>query len=106
MLRLGAAGDAAVITLTPRALEDPTAEAVGGLLLWLADLPGHHRLAVDLGELPYLTSMLLGKLVALHTKVLGRGGRLAVVNVPPAVFQAFEVTRLDTVLDVRRQEAA
>jgi anti-sigma B factor antagonist len=106
MLRLGAAGDAAVITLTPRTLEDPTAEAVGGLLFWVADLAGPHRLAVDLGELPRVTSMLLGKLVALHRKVQGRGGRLAVVNVPGPVYEVFRVTRLDTVLDVRPQEAA
>jgi anti-anti-sigma factor len=105
LIRVGAA-DAAVITLTRKSLEDPTAQAVGGLLLGLADLPGQHRLTVDLGELPYLTSMLLGKLVALHTKVRGRGGHLALVNVPPAVYEVFRVSRLDTVLDVRPQDAA
>ena len=64
-VRVEAAGDAAVIKLTRKSLEDPTAEAVGGLLLHLAEGPGRHRLTVDLGELPYVTSMWLAQLVAL-----------------------------------------
>jgi anti-anti-sigma factor len=106
LIRLQAAGDAAVITLTPKSLEDPTAEAVGGLLLRLADQQGRRGLTVDLGELPYLTSMWLAQLVALHRKVRGRGGHLAVVNVPGPVYEVFEVTCLHTVLDVRPQDAA
>jgi anti-anti-sigma factor len=104
-IRLHAAGDAAVITLTRKSLEDPTAEAVGGLLLRLADMAGRRGLTVDLGELPYLTSMWLGKLIALHKKVRGRGGHLALVNVPGPVYEVFEVTRLNTVLDVRPKAA-
>jgi anti-sigma B factor antagonist len=104
-IRLEAAGGAAVIKLTRKSLEDPTAEAVGGLLLRLADMAGRRRLTVDLGELPYLTSMWLAQLVALHREVQGRGGHLALVNVPPAVYEVFKITRLNTILDVRPQGA-
>jgi anti-anti-sigma factor len=106
LIRLEAAGDAAVITLTRKSLEDPIAEAVGGLLLHLAEGPGRRRLTVDLGEFPSLTSLWLGKLLILHKRVEARGGHLAVVNVPPAVYELFEATRLHTVLDVRPQDAA
>jgi anti-sigma B factor antagonist len=105
-VRLHAAGDAAVVTLTRESLGDPTAQVVGGLLLHLAEGPGRRRLLVDVGELPYLTGTWLGKLVTLHQRVQGRGGHLAVVNVPPAVYELFEATRLHTVLDVRPQDAA
>ena len=103
--RVEAAGDAAVIKLTPESLEDPTAASVGGLLLRLADEPGRHQLRLDLGELPYVNSEWLGKFIALHKKVKGAGGHLALVNVPPAVYEVFEVTHLHRVLDVRRKQA-
>jgi anti-sigma B factor antagonist len=96
-----AAGDEFVITLTAQSLRDPTAEAVGESLLRLADEPGRHRLRLDLGAVPYLTSEWLGKFVALHKAVRSRGGRLTVVNVPARVYEVFQVTRLDRVLDVR-----
>jgi anti-sigma B factor antagonist len=103
--RVQTADDVAVITLTVRCLDDMTAEAAGERLLRLADEQGRHRLCLDLGELPYLTSMWLGKLVALHQKVRSRGGRLILVNVPAPVYEVFSVTQLDRVLDIRPQGA-
>ena len=98
--RIETAGDEAFITLTARCLDDPTAEAAGEQLLRLADEQGRDRLCLDLGELPYLTSMWLGKLVALHTKVRRGGGHLTLVNVPAPVYEVFQVTQLDRVLDI------
>jgi anti-anti-sigma factor len=103
--RVETAGDVAVITLTGRCLEDPTAEAAGEQLLRLADAQGRHSLSLDLGEVPYLTSMWLGKLVALHKRVRSRGGHLTLVNVPAPVYEVFQVTQLHRLLDIRPEEA-
>jgi anti-anti-sigma factor len=96
-----AARDGAVIKLTADWLQDPTAEAAGGRLLRQADMQGRRGLTVDLGELPYLTSMWLAQLVALHKKVRGLGGQLTLVNVPAPVYEVFRLTNLDTLLDLR-----
>src|SRR5918912_2057073 len=53
------ADGAAVIKLTPQALKDVTAEAEGERLLRLADQQTRGKLLLDLGEVPYLTSMWL-----------------------------------------------
>jgi anti-anti-sigma factor len=97
--------DVAVIKLTPQALNDVTAEVEGERLLRLADEQARRKLLLDLGDVPYLTSMWLGKLIALHKRVQGRGGHLALVNVPARVYEVFQVTSLNTVLDVRPKAA-
>jgi anti-anti-sigma factor len=103
--RLQTNDDVAVITLTARCLDDMTAEAAGEQLLRLADEHGRDRLCLDLGELPYLSSMWLGKLVALHKQVRSRGGHLTLVNVPAPVYEVFSVTQLHRLLDIRPKEA-
>jgi anti-anti-sigma factor len=96
-----AARDGAAIKLTAEWLQDPTAEAAGGRLFRLAEERGRHGLVLDLGEVPYLTSMWLSQLVALHQRVRGLGGQLTLVNVPAPVYEVFQVTNLDTLLDLR-----
>ena len=49
----------------------------------------------------YIESRELGTLVVLNRKVRDAGGRLALMNVRPFVAGVLEVTRLDTILDVR-----
>jgi anti-anti-sigma factor len=57
---------------------------------------------LDFGAVEYIESRELGALVVLNRKVRDAGGRLALVNVRPFVAGVLEVTRLDTILDVRR----
>ena len=99
------ADGAAVIKLNPQALKDVTAESEGEQLLRLADQQARRDLLLDLGDVPYLTSMWLGKLIALHKQVQRRGGRLALVNVPAHVLEVFRLTSLDQFLDVRPKAA-
>jgi CheY-like chemotaxis protein len=54
-----------------------------------------------LSELEFITAAFLGKLVTLHKKVRTLGGQLAITNVPPFIYELFEITRLTRVLDVR-----
>ena len=60
---------------------------------------------LDFGAVEYIESRELGALVVLNRKVRDAGGRLALVNVRPFVAGVLEVTRLDTILDVRRAAA-
>jgi anti-sigma B factor antagonist len=60
--------------------------------------PGTLRLNFDRVE--FLTSMVLAKLVSLHKRMKNAGGLLQIVNVNPEVYEVFQITRLDTILDV------
>ena len=82
-------------------LNEYYADQVGTQLLALADAPGTRFVSLDLGNVEYVTSTILGHLVALHKRLQGAGGRLTLENVRPAVQDILRVTQLDQVLDLR-----
>jgi anti-sigma B factor antagonist len=75
--------------------------------LWLREAlgllatQGRRRLAVDLGNVSFLTSTMVETLLALHRELTAHGGQLIVCNLSPAVREVFSVLRLADVLDVR-----
>jgi anti-sigma B factor antagonist len=82
-------------------LNEYHADQIGEQLLALADPPGTRFVTLDLGNVEYLTSTVLGHLVALHKRLQGAGGRLTLDHVRPAVQDILRVTQLDQVLDTR-----
>jgi anti-anti-sigma factor len=82
-------------------LNEYFADQIGKQLMALADAPGTRFVTLDLGNVEYVTSTILGHLVALHKRLQGAGGRLTLTNVRPAVTDILRVTQLDQVLDLR-----
>ena len=82
-------------------LNEYFADQVGRQLLALADAPGTRFVTLDLGNVEYVTSTVLGHLVALHKRLQAAGGRLSLDNARPAVREILRVTQLDHVLDLR-----
>jgi anti-anti-sigma factor len=89
-----------VATFTARSLDECNAEAVGQELSALAGRLGGRWLQLDLGEVQFLTSTGLGKLLSLYTQVRAEGGRLSLQKVLPQVYEVFAVTHLTSLLDV------
>jgi anti-anti-sigma factor len=82
-------------------LNEYHADLIGKQLLALADAPGTKFITLDLGNVEYVTSTVLGHLVALNKRLQGAGGRLTLANVRSAVKEILKVTLLDQVLEVR-----
>ena len=83
-------------------------DTAGRLADQLADHPGGlngREVRLDFGAVEYVESGELGALVILHRRAREAGGRLALVGVHPPVASVFAITRLDTILDVRRAAA-
>jgi anti-anti-sigma factor len=85
-----------VLVYEPR-LDALAAQALGDLLL---SLVGRRRLEVDLSNVRFLCATCLGKLIALDRRLRACGGHLVLCDVSPAVYEVFEVTHLNAVLDV------
>jgi anti-anti-sigma factor len=100
-LRVRAEGNDTVVRLLPGALGPDHADDAGDELLRLVAELYRPRLRLDLGDVRYLGSTALGKLLVLLKRVRAAGGQLAVDNAVPAVYEVFHVTRLAQVLDVR-----
>jgi anti-anti-sigma factor len=83
-------------------------DAAGWLAAQLAECPGGlngGEVRLDFGAVESVESRELGALVVLNRRARDAGGRLALVDVRPLVAAVFELTRLDTILDVRRAAA-
>jgi anti-anti-sigma factor len=94
--------DVAVVKFGTRSLEEARIHAIESHLWRLVDEFGHGKLHLDFSNIQVLTSTGLGKLVTLHKKVRNKGGSLSLHNVNPLVYELFEVTRLNTLLDIHR----
>ena len=105
-LRIDIDGDRAVIRIPEDSLGAPDGVAPDQRLLRLVDELDRPHLTLDFGAVDFLSSVGLGTLLTIHKQLRSRGGRLAVVNVRPHVYEVFAVTRVTTVLDVRGQEEA
>jgi anti-anti-sigma factor len=69
-----------------------------GLLLLVRE--GRH-LAVDLGNVHFLSSTTVETLLTVHRRLRAAGGRLSVFNLTPSVAEIFDVLNLAAILDVR-----
>ena len=84
-------------------LNEFTSDRVGQLLSALATDKCDGQVALDLANIQYLTSTVLGHLLGLHKRLAAGGGHLCLENVGPSVRDVFRVTQLDHVLDIRPQ---
>ncbi len=97
-----ALGDLTLVRLSGSQLDLGEADA-----LWLRDRllelveAGRHQLALDLGNVRFLTSTLIEALLGLHRRLKACGGRISVFNLTPPVAEVFAVLKLADVLDVR-----
>jgi anti-anti-sigma factor len=82
-------------------LNEYHADQIGKQLMALADGAGTRFVVLDLENVEYVTSTILGHLVALNKRLQAAGGRLTLDNVRPAVRDILRVTLLDQVLDLR-----
>ena len=88
-----------------KVLNDDKLEGMAKDISRLADTLNRRELRIDFGNVEYLQSSVLGKLVALGKKVGAAGGRLVLCNISDDVYRAFSVTRLDQLFVIERSKS-
>jgi anti-sigma B factor antagonist len=91
-----------VVTIGASEVDELSVEAVARQLFGVVEQSGPRRVVLDFGKVRYATSTLLGRLIALRSRVLASGGQLALCNVSPLLYEMLEVTRLTQVFEVHR----
>jgi anti-anti-sigma factor len=99
-------GDQAVVRIPTSHFGSVDGEPADSRLVSLIGELDQSLLALDFGNVNFMSSMGLAMLLTLHKRLTTRGRRLAVLNLQPHLYELFSLTRLDTVLDVRQQGAA
>ncbi|MFW5698255.1 MAG: STAS domain-containing protein [Planctomycetota bacterium] len=93
-------------TVTKSRLTDAaTINDIGLELLRQLELYPRISLIIHLGQVSQLSSAMLGKIIAVHKKVVEYRGRMAITGVGKELSPLFKVTKLDKVLDVRSDDA-
>ena len=77
---------------------------VGDQLYSLVEEEGHKLLLLNFGNVQYLSSAALGKLINLKKKVGAVNGKLKLCCIHSELLEVFRITRLDKVFDIFTEE--
>jgi anti-sigma B factor antagonist len=84
--------------------------------LWILDLPlrdlvngilnkNRHNFVLNLTGVDYIDSSGLGQLISIWTSIQNRKGQLIILNPNKRIRRLFEITRLNTVLEICEEES-
>jgi anti-sigma B factor antagonist len=100
-------GDVTVINFVDKKiLDEQNIQIIGEQLFGLVDQEGRRKLLLNFGNVEYLSSAALGKLITLNKKLQGAGGRLILCNIDPQIYEVFEITKLDKFFNIQKEEQA
>ena len=83
---------------------DENIQEVGDQLYSLVEDEGHKQLLLNFGNVQYLSSAALGKLITLNKKVQSAKGKLILANIDPQIHEVFEITKLDKFFKILKDE--
>ncbi len=100
-------GDVTVVNFVDRRiLDEQNIQVIGEQLFSLVDEVGRRKILLNFGNVEFLSSAALGKLIALQKKLQAVGGRLILCNIDPEIYEVFEITRLDKFFTIQKEEQA
>jgi anti-sigma B factor antagonist len=98
-------GDVTVVSFTDRKiLDEQNIQNIGEQLFSLVDESGRKKLLLNFGNVEYMSSAALGKLITLNKKVQSAGGRLVLCNIDASIREVFEITKLDKLFVIKNDE--
>ena len=104
-LELEEIGDVTVVSFVDRKiLDEQNIQIIGDQLFNLVEEQGKRKILLNFGNVEYLSSAALGKLITLNKKVQAAKGRLILCNIDPQIYEVFEITRLDKFFNIEKEE--
>jgi anti-sigma B factor antagonist len=100
-------GEVTVVNFIDRKiLDEQNIQKIGEDLFSLVDELGRRKILLNFGNVEYLSSAALGKLITLNNKVQKAGGKLILCNIDPQIYEVFEITRLNKLFNIQKEEQA
>ncbi len=100
-------GDVAVVNFVDKKiLDEQNIQVIGEQLFSLVDEAGRRKILLNFGNVEYLSSAALGKLINLKKKVGAVKGKLKLCCIHPDLLEVFRITRLDQVFEIYAEEQA
>jgi anti-sigma B factor antagonist len=90
-----------IITFTQeKILEETDIKALQDSILSVVEQGGPINLILDFSNVQFLSSSVLGLLIRISKRVYEAGGKLALCNIIPKIFEIFKITRLTNIFDI------
>jgi len=94
-------GEAGVVSfLTSQVLDEMNVQQLGMELNNLVDKEYLIKMVINFSKIKFLSSAVLGKLIALNKKITAQKGSLVFCNINPAIMEVFKITRLDKLITI------
>ena len=104
-LRLETIDNVTVVSFVEsKIVSEENIQEVGEQLYSLVDAEGHRQILLNFGNVQYLSSAALGKLINLKKKVAAVKGKLKLCCIHPDLLEVFRITRLDQVFEIYADE--
>ena len=84
--------------LKDRVLEPAVISAISAELTALLGRHPRPSVVLDLSRVAYISSAMVGKLIAFYKGVMGLKGRLAIAGVRPELMPLFKITQIDRLI--------
>lgn len=98
-------GDVTVVNfLTSQVLDEMNVQQLGQELTDLLEKEYANKMVINFTKIKFLSSAVLGKLIALNKKIIAEKGRMAFCGINPDIMQVFKITRLDKLIPIRDEE--
>ncbi len=98
-------GPVTVVRLAQRdLLDDATINAMGAQLFGLVDDMDCRRIVLNFTNVRRLASAMLGKVIGLHKRLQGVGGKLALCKIDPTLNEAFVTLQLNRLFGIFSEE--
>ena len=96
-------GDVTVVNFTQtRLLNETNINKIYEELLDLVEKKWKTKLILSFLNVDYLSSAVLGKLMALHKKTTAMKGKLVLCEIKPELMEIFSITKLDKVFIIKK----
>lgn len=98
-------GDIGVVNfLTSQVLDEMNVQQLGVELTDLVEKQYMIKMVINFSKIKFLSSAVLGKLIALNKKIAAEKGRLAFCHINADIMEVFKITRLDKLIPIYDDE--
>src|SRR6202049_4392375 len=100
-------GDVTVVKfIDKKILDEQNIQIIGEQLFDLVDNQGKRKILLNFGNVEFLSSAALGKLITLNKKVQTSGGKMIMCRIAKEIMEVFEITKLDKLFKIQKDEQA
>ncbi len=105
-LEVSESAHVSVVRFKDQKIIDPeTIQELGDELFELVEKDERKKLVLNFGNVEFLSSAALGKLITFDKKAKRLGAEVMLTNISPEIFQVFAITKLDKLFNIQDTEA-